>query len=216
MKTQAKDIKDQRFGRLVAQSVALKKKRGGGAYWSCLCDCGNTKVVRADSLRSGAIRSCGCLHREQAAATGRKSTTHGMSKTKFYGVWAAMLRRCENSSTMPFRYYGGRGIKVCARWHSFENFLADMGIPEAGMEIERIDNDGHYEPSNCRWATRQDQMQNTRGTRIIEFRGQRKSVSAWARDLGMPMGTLWNRIAVCGWSVEEALTTPTIRSKEWT
>lgn len=200
-----KDITGQRFGRLVA--ININRTGPKGALWFCRCDCGGGKIVRADSLRSGATRSCGCLTRENKSI-GNKTRTHGLSRTPLYQQWAAMLRRCENPNSTKYADYGGRGIKVCERWHSFPNFLADMGQPANGLELDRINNNGHYESANCRWVTRREQMQNTRANRVIEFNGERKTLTAWAKARDLTVGTLWSRLNTCDWSVEKALLTP--------
>lgn len=133
----------------------------------CNCQCGVTVTVRASSLRSGLTVSCGCRQREVASESGRNSATHGMDGTPTYKAWGSMKQRCLNPNHEFYRHYGGRGITICERWlSSFENFLADMGVRPDGLTLDRIDNNGNYEPGNCQWATRHQQNSNRRSSRI--------------------------------------------------
>jgi hypothetical protein len=127
--------------------------------FKCKCDCGNIKIVRLNSLRTGNTKSCGCLKKEIL-----NKTTHGMSKSKEYNSWLGMKNRCLNSKDKFFNIYGGRGIKICDNWiNSFDNFISDMGIkPKSNFSLDRINVDGNYEPSNCRWASPKEQANNRR------------------------------------------------------
>lgn len=134
---------------------------------------------------------------------------HGLHGTSEYTIWKGIKDRCFNKNSKFYKNYGGRGIVVCDRWrNSFAAFLADMGRrPPGGYTIERINNDGDYEPDNCRWATRFDQARNTRANRLLTFRGESKCMAAWAGELGINLQTLSWRINEAGWSVERALST---------
>ena len=149
----------RRFGRW--QVVSFSHLGSGGARWLCLCDCGTSMVVNGSNLRRGLTKSCGCLKVETA---GVQSRTHGKSNAPEYRSRAAMIQRCSNPENIGFDLSGGRGVAVCERWlESFENFYADMGPkPSPQHSIDRIDPDGIYEPSNCRWATPLEQRHNRR------------------------------------------------------
>lgn len=154
-----RDLSGQRFGRLVACHVVGKTKQGS-AVWQCTCDCGSTKDVSSASLVSKSTRSCGCLAKENQPPIMK---THGKTRTPEYNSWRGMHDRCYRPSSRYYEIYGGRGITVCERWSTFENFLADMGEkPGPSYSIERRDTNGGYTPDNCMWADKTTQSYNRR------------------------------------------------------
>lgn len=156
------ELKGKKFGRL---TVVAFSHSTGEVFWNCVCECGNEKVVRATHLSQGRIRSCGCVRDELLIVRRRR---HGMKGTAIYGVWQGMKTRCLNPNSEKFHAYGGRGIKICERWMDFANFYADMGAAPPRCSLDRIDNDGDYEPSNCRWSTPKVQANNQRKRRHLE------------------------------------------------
>lgn len=163
------DLTGQKFGRLTVLERAENYKTA--ARWKCSCDCGNVKVVIGRCLRTGHTKSCGCLSAELAA---ERHLIHGQStrqhETEEYRIWMGVTKRCRNENTRIWNSYGGRGIKVCERWLKFENFFEDMGRrPSKRHSIDRIDVNGNYEPSNCRWATSEEQARNTRTYKNNKF-----------------------------------------------
>lgn len=164
------DLSGQRFGRLVAISLAPREQwRKPGAEWLCACDCGVKKVIQAVILKSGDSNSCGCLRRQLATerAKSKPARTHGLPRDASYNTWKNMKQRCSNAKNPDYEYWGGRGIQVCERWlNSYQAFLEDMGQrPSSKHSIDRRNNDGDYEPSNCYWATPVEQANNRRPKR---------------------------------------------------
>jgi hypothetical protein len=160
------DMRGRRVGRWSVLREVPRKRPHNGARWLCKCDCGTLKEMDGTSLREGTSRSCGCLQKHLL-------TTHGMSRTKEYYTWQGILRRCLNQQSDHYPDYGGRGIKVCARWQGkggFIRFIMDVGAkPFAGASLDRIDNEGDYEPGNVRWADAKTQANNRRNSKHVEM-----------------------------------------------
>ena len=209
-----KDLTGMKFGRLVV--LKMLPPEGRHYQWLCRCDCGVEKQVRTDHLLSGRSLSCGCRQREGVKVWARKhghSPRSGVSGE--YSSYHSMLQRCYNPKQKWFKNYGGRGIKVCDRWReSFEAFLEDMGPRPEGLLLERIRNDGDYEPGNCKWATRSEQMRNTRVTRQLTWNGETRVIVAWAEKLGIPAQIIHSRL-FAGWTEAEALGTPYVKGDRW-
>lgn len=202
------DLSGQRFGRWTV--IGFSGIRDGKAYWLCLCDCGTERAVQGTSLRkdSRGSLSCGCYAREVASSV---NATHGHTRnyrrSDIYAAWAGMMDRCSQSNEIAIANYSGRGIAVCERWHDFANFLADMGEKPPRTSLDRIDNNGNYEPGNCRWATMRQQSRNKRNNRILEYDGESHCLTEWSEIVGINTSTLWARINR-GWPIGEALTKP--------
>lgn len=202
-----RDIKGQRFGRLVVVGKAPSKNKH--TYWRCLCDCGNEIVVRTDSLTRGPTVSCGCYHKDAV-------TKHGMYDTPIYAIWSSMVRRCELPSHPAYDNYGGRGIRVCERWVEFAAFYEDIGKlrPDRQHSLDRIDNDGDYCPENCRWVTPKQQGRNRRDNRWLTFGDKRHCLAKWAEITGLGYSTIRERLRR-GWTTEDALTVNPDLGNRW-
>src|SRR6266576_2014728 len=169
-----------RFGRLVIESRDTFRAL-------CRCDCGGTVNALVSNLRNDHVRSCGCLRKEVTIA---RSTIHGSARRKMksraYGVWCGLHKRCYSLSSADYPNYGGRGIGICDEWREdFSAFLRDMGETPVGLSIERLDNDKNYSKANCKWATRLEQNNNTRQNRFVVFNGKRQTLAQWGRETGM-------------------------------
>lgn len=199
------NIEGHRFGRLTAVRRESKK-------WLCKCDCGAEKLILPSNLKCGLTKSCGCFRRETSAERLKlvrvPRTTHGMSHSAEHDTWCEIHKRCYDGGHESFPYHAGRGIRVCDRWGAFESFYADMGDrPSDVHSIDRIDNDGDYEPGNCRWATRVEQALNTRRNLIITAFGRTAPLGEFvsAKESPVEYKRAWRRLRR-GWSPERALT----------
>ena len=192
------ELSGQRFGHLLV--IECVGSRKGHTQWLCECDCGKKKVVDGRKLKEQQIKSCGCMHFEACK-------THGQSDTRLYHIWRTMKARCDDPNSVKFNRYGARGISICKEWYDFANFYKwamENGYKDI-LSIDRIDNNGNYEPSNCRWATAIQQANNTSANVLLEFCGEVKTEAEWAREVGIRLSVISKRLKR-GWSVEDALT----------
>lgn len=207
------DLTGKVYGKLTVVSFERQDKYGV-SQWRCRCECGKIKVVSSMGMKAGKSSSCGC-HRSKILAEGRadlhiRQTIHGKSRTREHRIWSNMIYRCGTKTSPQYSGYGGRGIKVCKRWRdSFAAFLEDMGTaPSRNHTLDRFpDNNGNYEPKNCRWATRREQANNRSQSRFLKYKGETKTLCDWARQFDVDKNTLRGRLR-SGWSVAKALETP--------
>lgn len=204
-----KDISGESFGSWTVVSFAGRVKNC--SMWNCRCDCGTEAVVNGNSMIRGISKSCGCQKRVYSTHGYTRGFTRGKKHPAEYTAWVAMKGRCYNPSNNRYHLYGARGICVCERWrgkNGFSNFLSDMGPrPSENHSIDRKDNDGNYEPGNCRWATDAEQASNQRRNMIVDWNGERLTVAEVARRTGIKAATLYQRIHM-GLTIERAVSEP--------
>jgi len=206
-----KNLTGQRFSRLIViERVKNHIQPNGSQYvqWLCKCDCGNEVIVLAGHLVSGHTKSCGCLHKE-------KLTKHGKSRTKIYQVYRDMKARCYNPNCKPYKNYGGRGIKICNEWKNNFKIFYDWAINNGyqdNLTIDRIDVNGNYEPSNCRWVNKYIQSRNRRTNRYITYNNETHCITDWAEIYGIRKDIIKYRLEH-NWSIEKTLTTPVAKKK---
>lgn len=200
------DLSGQTYAFLTVRSFAGSFRRADGkpiAFWNCDCECGGKAVVRGSYLKNGHTTSCGCKKGCQKHGHAIQGKRHPL-----YSMWAGILQRCGNPNSDSYHNYGGRGITHDPRWADFEKFLEDMLSGWApGLTIERMDNDGNYCKSNCKWIPRAEQLNNRRNNVRIEFEGKTLNATQWSRLVGIPAGTIMHRVHK-GWSSRDALTIP--------
>lgn len=191
------DIAGQRFGRLlVIDKGPSSTGKNPLTQWNCVCDCGEARLVGTMNLVRGRAKSCGCLHKE---IVGKNSIRHGLHNSGAYKSWHAMLGRCQNKTNGAFPNYGGRGVVVCERWKSFENFYADMGERPEGKTLDRFPNsNGDYEPGNCRWATKEEQDNNKRTNVYVTWNGKTQTYAQWGKELKQDPSILRRRFLKFG------------------
>lgn len=177
-----KDLTGQKFGRLTVRELARIEKNH--AIWLCDCECGNTKEVKSVYLLRGSTKSCGCLHKDVCKESNKK---HGMTNTRIYNIWCHTRSKCTNPNNSRYEIYGARGISVCDEWTndfmSFYNWSMENGYAD-NLSLDRIDVDGNYEPSNCRWADSYTQTHNRRLDKLYTYNGKTLSVRDWCKEIG--------------------------------
>lgn len=188
---------NQKHGRLtIIKTVQIK----GRTYYECVCQCGEKKFVHSSNMKR--THSCGCLNSEMAK---KRFTVHGMRQSDEYRIWTGMKYRCYNKNCPKYKIYGGRGVVVCDRWMSFQNFFEDMGNrPSKYYSLDRINNNLGYSKENCRWATLKKQANNTRRNQMIKHNGKNQSLCTWSEELGLNYNTLKTRLRR-GMSFEKAI-----------
>lgn len=202
------DITGQKFNHLVVLGPSHRDERGS-VLWTCRCVCGKDFAVPSSRLRNGRTRSCGCRKFDNIAERKVKHGHARRGRKSVYGIWMKMLRRCYDPKDSQYERYGGRGIKVCDRWRtSIDAFASDMGPrPSRGHSIDRKDNDGNYEPGNCKWSTTVEQENNRRTNVFVEFDGKRLTINEWERATGISQYAIRHRLKK-GWTVRDVLTKP--------
>jgi len=197
------DIKPgQIFGRLTI--IGEDEQKGYIRYFLCRCDCGSEKEIALTKLRQGHTQSCGCFMRQRAKECNFK---HGLIHTRLYNIWSKMKDRCLNPTSKHFKWYGKRGIVICNKWFDFLTFYtwALTNGYKDNLTIERIDNNGNYEPSNCTWIKASEQQKNRNCCNKIIYRGKTQNITAWAKEFGLARNTLYNRLKG-GMPINEAFT----------
>lgn len=207
-----KDMTNQKFGRLTVISRA-DNSANGKTMWNCICDCGKKTIVSATNLRTGAVKSCGCMRKETIAKSNYK---HGQRRTRLYNIWAKMRYRCEKEYDSAYKYYGGRGIKVCKEWstsfETFQKWALSNGYSE-NLTIERIDVNGNYCPQNCKWIELSQQANNRRNNILIEYNGKVQSLMKWCKELNLNYYLIRDRIKKGHMSFEQAISAPLQENK---
>lgn len=204
-----KNIEGERFTRLVVNKY-MGKDSDNKSIWQCICDCGNTIVVRTNSLTNGNTKSCGCFKKDQISKSLYK---HGMARkqqSRLYKIWCNMIARCHNSNTNHYKYYGARGIKVCKEWMTFSEFMkwAIKNGYNDNLTIERKDIDKDYKPENCTFIPKSQQSNNKSDTHYLTHKGVTLPIAVWAQKLKIKSNTLYSRINLLGWTTDKALSEP--------
>ena len=213
MKSRFEDLTGRKFGRLTVIERAEDHIQPNGKHqiqWLCKCDCGSEVIVRGSNLKNGNTKSCGCLQKEMTSVLNQlhngSLSVRGLSRSKIYVAWCNMKQRCLNENNRQYKYYGGRGIKVCDEWLEFEQFYcwAMVNGYNDTLTLDRVNVDGNYEPKNCRWVDMKTQQNNTRRNHQITYNGKTQTLAQWSEELNIKYQTLRDRIFRYRWSVERA------------
>ncbi len=199
------DLTGQKFGKLTAiKDVGRNKSHK--VLWLCKCECGNDKIINASSLRNGYTLSCGCLQKERAR---EGKTTHGMEGTRIYRIWKDIKIRCLYPKAINYKWYGGRGIKICDKWLKFEGFYEDMGPTyKEGLTIDRIDSNKDYCKENCKWSTKIEQANNQSNNLIVTYNGITDTLANMCKKYKLEYKLIETRLNKLHWGIEKAFTTP--------
>ena len=207
------DLSGKKFGKLTVIKLDHREIRNDGKrnryfnHWLCQCECGNECIIIGNYLKKGSTISCGCYRKELSK---NKLYKHGLSNTRLHKIWSGIKQRCYAKYSKDYKNYGQRNIIMCDEWKNdfkkFYDWAIDNGYKD-NLTIDRIDNDGNYEPNNCRWATLEEQANNMRNNHLLTFNNKTQTMSQWAKEYNMSKYLLQHRIA-SNWSVERALTTP--------
>lgn len=199
-----RDITGERYGKLTVVRYEGRAKNGH-SLWLCKCDCGRETIVSRSNLQGGHQVSCGCKRRKQAS---EMNLTHGSSHTRLYSIWSNMITRATNPKGTAYHRYGGRGVIMCPEWRNSFQAFKDWALANGyadGLTIDRIDNDGIYEPSNCRWVTWSEQFNHRSNSRLVTYQGETLTIAQWAEKLNLSKTMLYQRFEA-GWPSERALT----------
>lgn len=206
-----KDIENyinKKYNRLTIKSVNGKVKGRYSTWLNCQCECGNMKVVIFDYVVNGLTKSCGCYRKDNARKQSKELETHHLSNTRLFVIHRGIKRRCYDKRIKKYKDYGARGIKVCDEWlnslESFAKWSYENGYND-NLTIDRIDNNGNYEPNNCRWVDQQTQQNNKRNNIFLEYNGEQKTIAQWSRDLNISYSKLYNRIIKKNMTIENIL-----------
>lgn len=203
----AKDYTGERFGKLLVIGVSERKDKTGHKFYRCLCDCGKEKDISGSHLATGASKSCGC---EVGSSAKKRNTTHGMSHSRLFSIWMGMKKRCTNANDRSYKHYGGRGINICDEWKadfmSFYDWSINNGYTE-DLSIDRIDVNGNYEPSNCRWVSRLEQAKNKRSNHEVTINGKTQLITDWCKESPVTATTVYARLRQ-GYKVKDAIFMP--------